>query len=978
MSARAQAVFRRTYSRPKEDGTHETFEETLDRVIGHQRWLWERAQRSELAEAQEDELNSLRRLMLSRRVLPSGRTLWLGGTEVARKRELSQFACSGSIVKTVYDVVDNAWLLLNGCGIGVKPEMGVLNGFARPIRDVRVMRSERTIEDGPSGEDSNTETWDNETRTWTIRVGDSGEAWAKAVGKLIAGKYPAETLVLDFRAIRAEGSLLSRYGWRSSGDTVIAKEMVSIAALLSRRAGQLLSRLDIADLVNHLGVIQTGRRGAEILLMDEGDPEISDFIRFKEGCWADSTKHQRQQSNNSIVFWSRPTRERLEHIFAAIVGSGGNEPGFVNGEAARKRAPWFDTVNPCLTGDTLIPTGSGLIRIADLDGRTIAVRDGNGNMVEAKFEKTAEMAELLSVELSDGSIYRVTPSHRFVNVDGDFVEAKDLEPGQALKTADIKGLFGKVHSPREAYRDAWLIADGTWYNSHKNSMLVLYSPKQRHLEELLENGFEFGGSDKRGCMTARFLGVPYADKSKVPNYVLQGDQETVQAYLRGAVQSDGHIGHTDKGWMVQFSSKHRNYLQDLQALLRLNGVRARIALDHTAGYASLPDGKGGEKMYFCQTVWSLTVSNPAKFFEFYDSSLNKRGPYKVKETVVVTSVETIPELEDVYCCGVPTTTSFDLPTVHSGNCVEILLGDKSFCNLIEVDVSKFMDLAELCEALRIAGRANYRQTCVDLDDGVLQRSWHELNSYLHLCGTSITGVARRPDLIAHDYRTMRTAATLGAWSMADELGMPRPKNVTCVKPSGTVSKVMDTTEGAHKPLGRYIFNSIVYARTDPLVTALREAGYEVRPHPTADTQVLVKFPVESTGVLFEDFHGTPVNLEPAVDQLERYRLLMDNYVDQNCSLTVSYDPSEVPEIIDWLMAHWDSYVGVSWAFRTDPTKTAADFGAAYLPQQVVDRAAFETYTAQLRPLETEEKNLGGAVDLDELEDDCKSGFCPIR
>ena len=655
MSARAAAVYRRTYSRPKGDGTHETFAETIDRVIGHQRWLWERAKGRGLSKTQEAELEALRALMLQRKVLSSGRTMWLGGTEIAKTRELSQFACSGSVVKTVYDVVDNAWLLLNGCGIGVKPEMGVLNGFAKPIHDIQVIRSPRKVEDGPSGEDHNTETWEPETRTWTIRIGDSGEAWAKAIGKLIAGKHPADVLVLDFTPIRAEGSLLSRYGWRSSGDTVISAELPKIADLMNRRAGQLLSKLDIADLMNHLGVIQTGRRGAEILLMDEGDPEIADFIRFKKGCYSDSTKFQRQQSNNSIVFWKRPERKRLEDIFAAIIASGGNEPGFTNGAAARLRAPWFATFNPC---------------------------------------------------------------------------------------------------------------------------------------------------------------------------------------------------------------------------------------------------------------------------------------------------------------------------------VEIILGDKSFCNLIEIDVAKFNDLGELCEALRVAGRANYRQTVVNLDDGVLQRSWHELNQFLHLCGVSITGVARRPDLTAHDLKMMRTAATLGAWSMADELNLPRPKNVTCVKPSGTLGKVMDTTEGAHKPLGQYVFNSIVYNRTDPLVDTLREAGYEVRPHPTAETQVLIKFPVESRGVKFEDFRGTPVNLEPAVDQLERYRLLMTSWCDQNCSLTVSYDPAEVPAIIDWLLEHWDDYVGVSWAYRTDPTKTAADFGAAYLPQAVVDKATFDSYVAGLSSFTVKES--GGAVDASELEADCESGFCPVR
>ena len=310
--------------------------------------------------------------------------------------------------------------------------------------------------------------------------------------------------------------------------------------------------------------------------------------------------------------------------------------------------------------------------------------------------------------------------------------------------------------------------------------------------------------------------------------------------------------------------------------------------------------------------------------------------------------------------------------------MEILLADKGFCNLFDLDVGKFTHLDELLEALRIVSRANYRQTLVNLDDGILQRTWHENNEFLHLCGTAVTNWVSRPDLTAHDLRAMRTATHLGAWSMADELGTPRPKNVTCVKPSGTLSKVMDAPgEGAHKPLGRYVFNSIVFGRTEPMVDVLKRAGYDVRPHPTSETQVLVKFPVESPGVVFEDFNGTPVNLEPAVDQLDRYKLLMDNWCDQNVSMTISYDPEEVPAIIDWLMQHWDSYVGLSWAFRTDPTKTAADYGAAYLPQAVVDRETFETYTAQLLPIDWEQE-LGGAVPLEELADDCATGVCPIR
>ena len=71
---------------------------------------------------------------------------------------------------------------------------------------------------------------------------------------------------------------------------------------------------------------------------------------------------------------------------------------------------------------------------------------------------------------------------------------------------------------------------------------------------------------------------------------------------------------------------------------------------------------------------------------------------------------------------------------------EILLGNKSFCNLSEIDVSKFNGMSEeyMESVVKTIARANYRQTCVNLDDGVLQRSWHELNEFLRLTGIGLT------------------------------------------------------------------------------------------------------------------------------------------------------------------------------------------------------------------------------------------------
>lgn len=664
---RAMATALRTYHRPVREGDPllESWEQVVERVVSHQRWLWERALGRSLNEHEDDELEEMRYLIQNRYIAAAGRTLWLGGTELSRTRESSMFNCSYTHVETVYDLVDVLWLLLQGCGVGFRPITGTLNGFRRPLNEIKVIRSART---GKGGVQHNVETYDPETHTWTIKVGDSAIAWAKAIGKLVAGKFPARTLILDFSEIRPAGTRLKGYGWISSGDEQISKAFKAIAKILSDRADQLLTRMDILDIVNWLGTILSSRRSAQIALFEYGQPEWDEFALAKKEWWLKGNAH-RQQSNNSLLFRTKPTKQEMENLFQMMIDSGGSEPGFINAAEAERRAPWFKGCNPC---------------------------------------------------------------------------------------------------------------------------------------------------------------------------------------------------------------------------------------------------------------------------------------------------------------------------------VEILLGNKSFCNLTEVNVLAFKgDKVGLERALYIAGRMNYRQTMVNLRDEILQEAWHLNNQFLHLCGVGLTGIRGRPDLTAYDYKRMRNITVSAAYSMANELNAPLPKNVTCVKPSGTLSKIMGTEEwgevpeGIHMPLGKYQFTNITYSKHDPLVARFRAAGYSVIEKPYEPESVLVKFPVKYENIPFARMTVTrkngkveevEVNAESAVQQLEWYRMLQETWCEQNVSNTVSYDASEVPAIIDWLLENWDCYVGVSFLFRNDPTKNAEDLGYAYLPQEVTTKEDYEAYASHLKEIDYS----GIEMRDEELAEGCTSGACPVR
>lgn len=212
--------------------------------------------------------------------------------------------------------------------------------------------------------------------------------------------------------------------------------------------------------------------------------------------------------------------------------------------------------------------------------------------------------------------------------------------------------------------------------------------------------------------------------------------------------------------------------------------------------------------------------------------------------------------------------------------------------------------------------------------------------------------------------------------MAEELGTPFPKNITTIKPSGTLSKIMDTSEGMHKPLGKYIFNNVAFSKYDELLPYLKDSNYEIFNHPYDDTAVLVTLPVKYENVDFNIVEDKEVNHETAIEQLERYKMLMQSYCQQNVSATISYSDDEILAITDWLWNNWDNYVAVSFLKRNDPSKTAKDLGFPYLPQEVVTKEEYEKYINRLKPVDFSK---GKGYDLDDIKDEeCAGGICPIR
>jgi hypothetical protein len=1034
-SVRAQIVERRTYLRPLDANgtTFETPEQAWRRVINHQHWLWERAKGEPLDMMELAELEELYALFMARKVTVSGRTRWLGGTDVAKTREASQFNCAFSEVQTVHDVVDTIWLLLQGCGVGFKANIGVLNGFTAHIGEIEVIRSTKVLPKDANGDPvsdpalkgnpDNIETFDKATGVWAIKIGDSAEAWAKFFGKIMAFKGRATKLVVDCSEIRPAGYRLSGYGWISSGDTQLIKAVSGIFEVMNRSAGKILSAIDILDIENHLGTILSSRRSAEIALYEYGGPEWEEFAVAKKDHYQNGLPH-RAMSNNSLVFYHKPTRRQLNKIFKMIEQAGGSEPGFINGEAALNRAPYFKGVNPSLRAGTRVLTSTGIFSIEALENQTVIVPNLHGVDAPARCILSGKDKRLYEVEISGGYKYMATAEHKWPTrttfscgqtADGLVKKTTiELNPGDQIPFTQHDRLFDGVGGTKEqGFFVGWLLGDG-WVTQRGDTGQEQIGLIVANSEKDIENRL-IAFLRTTGCLASfhpstsgksRELNtinknisdvlktVGWCGKTQFPDMVWTGTEEFRKGFIDGLISSDGNVD----GNRVCLTNKSETLLTDFQDLLGFYGIPMSVGMRNV--HAKFPNGTEGD--YVVGTARSMrgiaTLSHFHKIFTL--SSTHKQAlisksvsDNNTRKNTLFLRVKNVTDTglnEDVWDLQVADDTHcFRLSGVVTGNCAEILLGDKSFCNLVETAVSRFNgDEKGLHRAHWLIARANYRQTCVNLDDGVLQRTWHELNEFLRLCGVGVTGIVgwefhNDPEA----WQELREVALSGVNSMADELGLPRAQLATTVKPSGTQTKVFgnigdELGEGAHKPMARYIFNRIRFPKDDPIVQACAEAGFDIEIDPYSDGDRLVKIPVEYTGMEFDtidlvvdgETRAVEVNLESAVDQLDRYKMLQEHYVDHNCSITVSYDLGEVQDIVDWLLDNWDIYVGVSFLYRADPTKTAEDLGFPYLPQQPVDSKTYHDYVSTLSAV-----NFNG-TDRDELLDmeDCATGACPIR
>lgn len=312
-------------------------------------------------------------------------------------------------------------------------------------------------------------------------------------------------------------------------------------------------------------------------------------------------------------------------------------------------------------------------------------------------------------------------------------------------------------------------------------------------------------------------------------------------------------------------------------------------------------------------------------------------------------------------------------------CAEILLDSKGLCNLTTVNVMAFvkedgsLDRDGLLSAQRLSARAGYRMTCTELEIP----EWNAVQQRDKLLGCSITGwqdMVNAVKMTSDDQKTllkdMKDTARKASKEYAQELGMQEPLLVTTVKPEGTLSLLPVVSSGVHFSHSPYYVRRIRISADDPLVKVCEELGYPVFPEvgqkmESATTKV-VEFPIKApAGTIKRDVN--------AIQQLEIYKMFMENYVEHNCSITVHVREDEWDDVEQWVWDNWEDTVALSFLSFDDNFYEL-------LPYEEITKEEYEKRVAAMKPFipsliskyEKEE------MDYDIGNDGCEGGVCPVR
>lgn len=351
----------------------------------------------------------------------------------------------------------------------------------------------------------------------------------------------------------------------------------------------------------------------------------------------------------------------------------------------------------------------------------------------------------------------------------------------------------------------------------------------------------------------------------------------------------------------------------------------------------------------------------------------KQIPDELKSGLVnqnPTVVAVIPRgKSDVYDIMVEETHNVIANYIVAHNCGEIILQPQQFCNLTEVVARPQDKKADLIRKTRLASiLGTFQSMLTDFD--YLSAEWKRNCDDERLLGVSITGQCDCPAVRdAGTLSEMKAEATSTNAKYAKKFGINASTAVTTVKPSGTVSQLVNASSGIHPRYAPYYVRRVRIASTDPLFHMLRDIGVPFNPEngQTADnaTTFVLEFPMKSPegALTIEDMS--------ALDQLEHWKRVKVNFTEHNPSCSVYVKDSEWVAVADWVYKNWDIVGGLSF-FPVD------SHVYPLAPLEKIDKKEYERRVKEMPVIDFENLKNYEAIDNTKPSLACEGQSCIIE
>ncbi len=859
--------------------------------------------------------------------------------------------CSYQPVESLDSFVEALMISMSGCGVGFSVEGRYVENFPRIRRQTG-------------------------TSMPTFVVEDSAEGWAAALRIGLETWFEGGDIQFDLSLLRSAGAPLRTKGGRASGPEPLRVMLDFVRSRLLARQGSFLRPIDAHDIMCSVGnaAVSGGvRRTALISIFDYDDDEM----RLCKNGDFERDNSQRWNANNSAV-WPDGGLTQVEFIsqFLEMVQSGRGEPGIFNRQAAkalrptRRQAAEFG-VNPCVTGDTWVAVadGRGRARMADLvaAGSDVAVFTVKDEQLVIRTlrnpRKTGTQVPVYRVTFADGTSIRATANHRFVMLDGGERTTLELQPNDALtalrvfsyQKRGLPALHKVAYDQSGSYR---MVQFRSFRKAEHDLISTEYTVKQTDLPIQSRDGLTYV------TRTCEVCGQPFEVRFSRREQAACSVSCSQKLYYK-----------------LHGTAQRRQLLGQAYAEAKLAKRQRQVAVYNDLVYTLGRHPNKQEWMAACkaQQISAELARESSPFRSWHDL---REASLATNHRVVAVVAD---GFEDVYTGTVDETHTFfaigderydpkgrtEMAYVLSWQCGEIVLRPWQLCNL-SAAVARHEDTFDtLREKVELATIIGTIQSLATHFPG-LRPQWQRNCEEERLLGVDITGQMDSP--IAQDAEVkarLRHLAYETNREVAQALGINQSTALTCVKPSGNSSQLLNCSSGLHARWSPYYIRNVRVATHSPLFKVLRDAGVPMDPEngqsPENANTWVIHFPVKSpdTAITRKD--------RSALDQCAFWLQNKLHWTEHNPSCTIAYRPDEVLDLMKWVWEHRDEIGGLSFL---------PAFDAKYdnMPYVEISREEYERLVASFPEIDFakiyryEEEDLTNAAQ--ELA--CSSGICELE